>query len=82
MRIPIDHRAQVAQHSPDWPDAGMAAPAGAQQPVTIRAGPSSTAKRRAPQRCRCRRCSRIVKVANGAAETTTYDFPASPSSPA
>src|SRR5260370_16615011 len=55
---------------------GAAAPAGAQQPVTIRAGTVLDGKGGVLRNAVVAvDGSRIVKVGNGAAETTTYDFP-------
>src|SRR5258707_2132570 len=55
---------------------GVAAPAGAQQPVTIRAGTVLDGKGGVLRNAVVAvDGSRIVKVGNGAAETTTYDFP-------
>src|SRR5258707_6753026 len=55
---------------------GMTAVAGAQQPVTIRAGTVLDGKGGVLRNAVVAvDGSRIVKVGNGAAETTTYDFP-------
>jgi imidazolonepropionase-like amidohydrolase len=55
---------------------GMAAPAAAQQPITIRAGAVLDGKGGVLRNAVVAvEGSRIVKVGNGAAETATYDFP-------
>src|SRR6516162_2534579 len=55
---------------------GMTAPAGAQQPITIRAGTVLDGKGRILRNAVIAiEGSRIVKVGDGATETATYDFP-------
>src|SRR5262252_4003120 len=55
---------------------GVAAPAGAQQPITIRAGTVLDGRGGVLRNAVVSvEGSRIVKIGNGAAETATYDFP-------
>ena len=55
---------------------GVAAPAGAQQPITIRAGTVLDGRGGVlPNAVVSVEGSRIVKMGNGAVETATYDFP-------